>query len=148
LAEAPPAIGAERARALDELRTVVEVASLRAAAGEVAIADYLPELLLRRSARIANEIVLRIYGCLSPELARTPDLLVQHSFERGPTAAALPVHRNTLRDRIHRISELTGVDLDSVEGRGLARLAWPQRRDSTSRPRPVFANPRGVLRVD
>jgi aryl carrier-like protein len=53
---------------------------------------------------------------------------------RGRTAAALPVHRNTLRDRIHRISELTGVDLDSVEGRGMAWLAWLQRRHSTSCP--------------
>ncbi len=42
-------------------------------------------------------------------------------------AAALPVHRNTLRDRIARISELTGVDLDSAEGRALAWLAWRAR---------------------
>jgi DNA-binding PucR family transcriptional regulator len=40
----------------------------------------------------------------------------------------LPVHRNTLRDRIARISELTGVDLEATEGRGLAWLAWLARR--------------------
>jgi DNA-binding PucR family transcriptional regulator len=43
------------------------------------------------------------------------------------------VHRNTLRDRIARIAEITGLDLDSAEGRGLAWLAWLHRRDSTSR---------------
>ena len=44
-------------------------------------------------------------------------------------AAGLPVHRNTLRDRIARISELAGVDIERVEGRGLAWLAWLQRPD-------------------
>ncbi len=44
-------------------------------------------------------------------------------------ARGLPVHRNTLRDRIARISELTGVDLERGEGRGLAWLAWLQRPD-------------------
>jgi DNA-binding PucR family transcriptional regulator len=39
----------------------------------------------------------------------------------------LHVHRNTLRDRIVRISELTGIDLESAEGRGLAWLAWLAR---------------------
>jgi PucR C-terminal helix-turn-helix domain len=131
--EGPPLIGAERGRALDELRTVIEVAGLRGRAGEVRLGDYLPELLLRRSPRIAGQLAARMYRPLSPELTHTLDLLVEHSFERGATAAALPVHRNTLRDRINRISELTGVDLDSVEGRGLAWLAWLQRRDSTSR---------------
>ena len=61
------------------------------------------------------------------ELARTLDELIKNNFEKGRVAAALPVHRNTLRDRIARISELTGVDLDSAEGRGLAWLAWRAR---------------------
>jgi PucR C-terminal helix-turn-helix domain len=149
LVEGPPGIGVERGRALDDLCAVLEVASLRGAAGEVAIRDYLPQLLLRRSPRIGIQIAARIYGPLSPELARTLDLLVEHSFERARTAAALPVHRNTLRDRINRISELTGIDLDAAEGRGLAWLAWLQRQDSTSRRSgPVLVTPRSVLRVD
>ena len=133
LVSGSPAIGVERGRALDELCAVVEAASLRGATGEVMVADFLPELLLRRSPRIASQLVARIYGPLTPELERTLDLLVEHSFERGSTAAALPVHRNTLRDRINRISDLTGVDLDQAEGRGLAWLARLQRQDSTSR---------------
>jgi PucR family transcriptional regulator, purine catabolism regulatory protein len=61
------------------------------------------------------------------ELARTLDQLIKHNFEKGRVAAALPVHRNTLRDRIARIDELTGIDLETVEGRGLAWLAWLAR---------------------
>jgi PucR C-terminal helix-turn-helix domain len=132
IAQGPAAIRGERGRLLDQLRTAVDVALARGDSGEVAVSDYLPELLLRRSPGIANQISARVYGPLDaghPELARTLDLLVENSFERAPTAAALPVHRNTLRDRIFRISEITGVDLDGAYGRGIAWLAWLQRRD-------------------
>jgi hypothetical protein len=128
-AQGRPAIRVERGRGLEELRMAVEVAVARGATGEIALEDYLPELLLRRSPHVAGQIRRRVYGPLSEELAHTLDVLVEHSFERGSTAAALPVHRNTLRDRVARISEATGLDLDCAEGRGLAWLAWLQRRD-------------------
>jgi hypothetical protein len=137
IAHGPRAIGAERGQALEELREVVELAAGRGRSGEVGVDEYLPELLLRRSPRLASQIRARVYGALDgdhPELARTLDALVEHSFEKGTVAAALPVHRNTLRDRIARISEITGVDLERVEGRGLAWLAWLARRDWPSRP--------------
>jgi hypothetical protein len=121
------AVGVERARALDELCETVEVAVAAGTRGQVSPDDYLPQLVLRRSPRIAARIADRVYGPLTPELRATLDLLIEHHFERNRTAAALPVHRNTLRDRIHRISALTGVDLDSAPGRGLAWLAWLQR---------------------
>jgi hypothetical protein len=127
-----PAIRGERGRYLAELRTAVDVAIARGTSGEIRADDYFAEVLLRRSPRIAGQIRNRIYGPLSDELARTLDLLVQNSFERGATAAALPVHRNTLRDRVYRISEITGVDLNCAQGRGLAWLAWLERRDSTT----------------
>jgi hypothetical protein len=131
VAQTRAAIRGERGRYLAELRTAVDVAIARGATGEIRAEDYLAEVLLRRSPRIASQIKTRVYGPLNGELARTLDLLVQNSFERGATAAALPVHRNTLRDRIHRISEITGVDLNCAQGRGLAWLAWLERRDST-----------------
>jgi PucR C-terminal helix-turn-helix domain len=127
-AKAPPAIGPERGRLLNELRTAVEIAATKGQAGELSLRDYLPELLLRGSPHLAQRIVQTIYEPLTAELARTLDLLVEHGFERGATASALPVHRNTLRDRVNRISQLTGVELDSAEGRGLAWLAWLARR--------------------
>jgi hypothetical protein len=137
IAEGPPAIRGERGRSLEELRTLVEVALEHGHEGAVSLADYLPELLLRRSPRLAAAVRERVYGPLEPEhpeLARTLELLVEHNFERGRTAAALPVHRNTLRERINRISEITGVDLEHSEGQGLAWLAWLARRDAPVRP--------------
>jgi hypothetical protein len=134
LAHGPLVIRGERGRALEDLRVAVEIAIARGKVGEISVEDHLAELLLRRSPRIASRIRSRLYRPLPPELARTLDLLVEHNFDRGTTAAALPVHRNTLRDRIARISELTGVDLDSAHGRGLAWLAWLGRADSTSWP--------------
>jgi hypothetical protein len=133
IAQAPPAIGAERGRALEELRDVVELALAHGHAGEVEAAAYLPELLLRRSPRLAAQIRARVYSPLDgdhAELARTLDELIKYNFEKGRVAAALPVHRNTLRDRIARINELTGVDLKSAEGRGLAWLAFLARVSS------------------
>jgi hypothetical protein len=137
ITEGPPAIGGERGAAIDELREAVQIAAARGRHGIIGLADHLPEMLLTRSPRLASQIRARIYGPLDaahPELARTLDVLVEHSFEKGAAAAALPVHRNTLRDRIGRISEITGVDLERVEGRGLAWLAWLARRDWTSGP--------------
>ena len=112
----------------------MDVAVGRGQRGEIQAEDLFAEMLLRRSPRIAGQIKARVYGPLDEELTRTLDLLVQNGFERGSTAAALPVHRNTLRDRIHRISEIAGVDLNSAQGRGLAWLAWLERRDSGPEP--------------
>lgn len=133
IAASRPGIGAERGRVLADLRDAVEVALARGRCGEIAPEDYLADLLLARSPRIAGEITKLVYGPLSGQLAHTLDVLITHNFERGSTAAELPVHRNTLRDRIARITEVTGVDLDSAEGRGLAWLAWLHRSGSTSR---------------
>jgi PucR C-terminal helix-turn-helix domain len=130
IAQAPPAIGGERGHALEELRDVVALALARGDCGEIEAAAYLPELLLRRSPRIASQLQARVYSPLDgdhPELTRTLNELIKSNFEMGRVAAALPVHRNTLRDRIGRIEELTGLDLRSAEGRGLAWLAWLSR---------------------
>jgi PucR C-terminal helix-turn-helix domain len=127
-AQGSRAIRSERGRTLEDLRMAVEAASVRGDTGEITLEHFLPQLMLRRSPRTAGQIRDRVYGPLTPELAHTLDLLIEHDFERASTAAALPVHRNTLRDRINHISELTGVNLDRAEGRGLAWLAWLSRR--------------------
>lgn len=127
-AHGPPTVGVERAHALHELCDAIDVAVARGASGPISPDDYIAELLLRRSPRLAGQIVQRIYGPLNPQLAHTLDVLVEHNFERAQSAATLPVHRNTLRDRIHRISETIGVDIDSTYGRGLAWLAWLHQR--------------------
>jgi hypothetical protein len=120
----------ELREAFDELETVVDVAVRRGRSGAVEVEDHLPELLLRRSPRAAARLRARVYGQLvtrDPELARTLDTLIEHDFDRAATAAALPVHRNTLTNRIARIREVTGLDVDSTEGRGLLWLAWLAR---------------------
>ena len=98
--------------------------------GAVDIDDHLAELLLRKSPRLAARLRARVYGKLAasdPELVRTLDVLIEHDFDRGATAAALPVHRNTLSNRINRIRAVTGLDMDQAEGHGLVWLAWLDR---------------------
>ena len=118
--------------ALDELRTVVDLAAARGRSGEVQLDDHLPELLIRKSPRLAARLRARVYGRLEasdPELARTLDVLIEHDFDRGATAAALPVHRNTLGNRINRIRAITGLDIDRADGHGLVWLAWLDRAE-------------------
>ena len=127
----------ELLEAFDELRVVVDVAVARAGApAQVEVDDHLAELLLRRSPRLAARLRARVYDQLAahdPELTRTLDALIEHDFDRGATAAALPVHRNTLTNRLNRIHAITGLDVDSADGRGLLWLAWLERRGQSSR---------------
>jgi PucR C-terminal helix-turn-helix domain len=120
----------ELPEALDELEMTVDAAVRSGRSGAVDVDDHLPELLLRRSPRLAARLRSRVYaqlGARDPELTRTLDTLIEHDFDRGATAAALPVHRNTLTNRIARIRAITGLDVDSAEGRGLLWLGWLAR---------------------
>ena len=122
---------AELLEAFDELRVVVDVAVRNGRGGEIQPDDHVAELLLRRSPRLATRLRSRVYDQLAahdPELTRTLDALIEHDFDRGATATALPVHRNTLTNRINRIRAVTGLDVDSSDGRGLLWLAWLERR--------------------
>ncbi|HEU0023368.1 MAG TPA: helix-turn-helix domain-containing protein, partial [Thermoleophilaceae bacterium] len=130
VAEGPSTERPQLAEGLDDLRAVVEIAVREGRTGAVAIDDYLPELLLRRSPRLGARLRAHVYDRLTdrdPELARTLDTLIAHDFDRGATAAALPVHRNTLSNRLNRIRSITGLDVDRAEGRGLVWLAWLER---------------------
>jgi hypothetical protein len=121
--------------AFEELRTVAEVAVREGRAGAVEVDDHLAELLLRRSPRIASRLRARVFDQLTgydPELARTLDSLIEHDFDRGATAAALPVHRNTLTNRLRRITAITGLDIDRPDGRALVWLAWLERGGQSS----------------
>jgi len=127
---------AELLEAFDELRVVVDVAVRNGRTGELEPDDHLAELLLRRSPRLATRLRSRVYDQLAahdPELTRTLDALIEHDFDRGATASALPVHRNTLTNRLNRIRAVTGLDVDSSDGRGLLWLAWLERRGSSAR---------------
>lgn len=110
---------------LDELRMLVDVAQSHGRAGPADPAHHLPELLLRSAPRMAARIRHQVYGPLRrhPHLAHTLDAYIAHDFNQQRAAAELPVHRNTFRERLSRISELTGLDLERAEDRGTAWLA-------------------------
>ena len=122
--------GAQLSETLDELRQAAQLAVLGGQTGVTTVDDHLAPLLLHRSPRIADRLDARVYGRLSgePELARTLDVLMAHDFDRARTSAALPVHRNTLTNRLNRIAAITELDVDSADGRGLLWLAWLGRR--------------------
>jgi hypothetical protein len=127
---------AELLEAFDELRVVLDVAVRKGRTGEIEPDDHVAELLLRRSPRLATRLRSRVYDQLAaydPELTRTLDALIEHDFDRGATATALPVHRNTLTNRLNRIHAVTGLDVDSSDGRGLLWLAWLERSGQSSR---------------
>jgi hypothetical protein len=121
---------AQLSEALDELREAAQLAVLAGHSGVTTVDDHLAPLLLRRSPGLGARLNARVYGRLSgePELVRTLDALMAHDFDRARTAAALPVHRNTLTNRLSRLTEITGLDVASADGRGLLWLAWLGRR--------------------
>ena len=130
LAQGAAAERADLADTLDELRTAAQLAVVDGRSGRHdrgrpsgrAPAPALPAD--RRPARGAR--LRKAVG--EPELVRTLDALMAHDFDRARTSAALPVHRNTLTNRLNRIAAITELDVDSADGRGLLWLAWLGRR--------------------
>ncbi|GGN15652.1 PucR family transcriptional regulator [Streptomyces fuscichromogenes] len=133
---AEPATGdAGLADAVGNLHDLVALAGRAGRRGRIRPDDFLTELMLASSPRLAEDIVRRVLGRLDAEdpsgtLSLTLRCLAAHGFNRTSAAAALPAHRNTLLYRINRIEKLTGLDLDRHAHRELARLAvvW---RDTT-----------------
>lgn len=118
------------AEALDELCTFVEIAAARAHVGEVTLDDHQADVLLHLSPKVARRLATRVYGPIEaedPELARTLDSFVEHDFDHAKTAASLPVHRNTLTNRLNRIQAISGLHFGEAEGLALAWLAWLER---------------------
>lgn len=127
LCEATAEPSAGLAEAFADLRTAVALAAAAGERGRIDPDERLPDLLLARSPRLARRLERRVFGPLldasRTDLAETVELLAANGFERAATAAALPVHRNTLGQRIARIEELTGLDLDDPGDRGSVWLA-------------------------
>jgi len=117
---------------LEELTSLVTVAATYGLSGEVSLTDLLPETLLHYSPRVAQRLHASVYNTLPDGLVRTFNALVDHDFDRARTAAALPVHRNTLLHRISRIEVLTGLDLNSARG---CAEAWLARRQADANAR-------------
>jgi hypothetical protein len=112
---------------LDDLRMQITFAVQSGRTGVVSGRDFLPQLLLARSPEIAAELTRRVFdgldGTNNAELVITLRSLAANGFDKGATASALIVHRNTLLYRINRIERLTGLDLQSHADRELVYLA-------------------------
>jgi hypothetical protein len=125
--ETEPEERAGLGEALSDLRTVVGLAATAGERGRIDFDARIPDLLLTRSPRLAERVRRRVFGPLAdadrPDLVQTLELLAANGFERSATAAALPVHRNTLIQRVARIEQLTGLDLDDPDARGLVWVA-------------------------
>jgi hypothetical protein len=98
----------------EDVRAVAAMARQAALSGSLLVEDYLPQLLLARSPRIAERLEQRVYAPLAghnaDELTATLKTLAATNFDRAATAAALPVHRNTVLYRVNRIQKITGLD--------------------------------------
>lgn len=71
-------------------------------------------------------------------LLETTRAVLAHGGQRGPAAAALGIHRNTLRDRLRRVEQLTERSMDVADDR---TELWLALRVQESLPTPT-ASPR------
>ncbi|MEV6106723.1 helix-turn-helix domain-containing protein [Streptomyces sp. NPDC051940] len=62
------------------------------------------------------------------ELARTVEVFLDCAGQAGRAASELAIHRQTLYYRLRRVTELTGLDLDSGEDRLLLHMALKAAR--------------------
>jgi hypothetical protein len=128
LTEDPPTPRSRLAAAADGLRALAAIAAgTRHRGGRARVEDYLPELLLADSGEIADRIARRVFAPFeqgdTADLAETLRCLAANGFNSAATAAALPVHRNTLLYRVNRIEKLTGLSLGDQRDRTLVLLA-------------------------
>lgn len=108
---------------LDELATVVALGAAAGRSGRVAAEDFLIDLLLSQAPRARDRIVARVLGRLDAEQRATLRALVAADFDRTAAARALPVHRNTMLQRVQRIEAATGLDLRRITDQVLIVLA-------------------------
>jgi purine catabolism regulator len=69
-------------------------------------------------------------------LLTTLEVFLAHNSQAVPAAAALGVHRHTLRNRIRKVTELTGRNLDSPHDRTELWLALKAREIAQLGPQP------------
>jgi hypothetical protein len=116
---------------LGAVRRQLAVAQAEGSKGYVGGRRYLLEVMAARSTEVAERIERQVFGVLDGErrgeLAQTLEVLVEHDFDRGAAAAALPVHRNTMTYRLKRLQELTGLDLTANDDRLFAWVAVRRR---------------------
>ena len=71
-------------------------------------------------------------GSFGSELERTIEAFLSHNLRVDQTAAALFLHRSTLKYRLRRYQELTGMELKDVNH--IVGLWWALQRRRVDRP--------------
>jgi hypothetical protein len=105
------------------LRAALEAARAGGRQGRCAVTDFAPDVFLAAAPDLADAVGDRVVAALSPDLRATLEMLVATGFDRGATAEALGIHRNSLRYRTARISAVAGIDLGTLPGQVTAYLA-------------------------
>ena len=100
--ERSPLLEAFRAR-----RDVTDDSTIRAVLGPLSVSQTFEDGSSVAGLPVAERDVLRV----------TLRALFEHDGRRGPTAASLGIHRNTLRDRLSRIERLTDRSLVDPDDR-------------------------------
>lgn len=129
-----PTLRAELAGALEEVRLLVDLGRRLGRSGRIEAVEFLPELLLASSPRLAAQLRTRVLGPLeeygekrTPDLLETLEEFVDTGLDRRATAKVMHIHPNTLDYRLRRIVELTGLDMGRPQDLLLATLALKQR---------------------
>jgi PucR C-terminal helix-turn-helix domain len=134
---------AELAAALDDLRLLVDFATDTddEPPPHIDPGEYLPELLVRRSPALADQLRRRVLEPLAAPTARpSADLVatlaafVAADLDRRRAAARLHIHPNTLDHRLRRIQDLTGLRLARPRDLALVVLALSALRVDPATP--------------
>jgi hypothetical protein len=134
LAIGPPTPREELAEARQEVAVLAEHGRRMGLLGRLDVDDYLLEIILARSPRLAARLRQRVLEPLTAvdhgELGHTLEALVGCRFDRTATSSELHVHRNTLAYRLRRIEQITGLDLGSLRDRACLYVAIETDRDA------------------
>jgi PucR-like helix-turn-helix protein len=129
-----PAGRADLTEELDDMRVLVELGRRTERTGLLTADQFVPELLLARSPRLARLATRRALDAIeqytdprSADLMKTLRTFVESGLDRRRAAAQLHVHPNTLDYRLQRIAQLTGLELGRPDDLALVVLALKQR---------------------
>jgi DNA-binding PucR family transcriptional regulator len=124
LAVAEPVSGAMLAGAREDVLVLAEYARTAGLRGRIRAEDHPMEIIMGRLPLPAARLRDRVLGPLAdPELVRTLRTFVSLDYNHAATGEALHVHRNTVSYRLHRIEELTGLDLNRARDLACVYLA-------------------------
>lgn len=118
------------AGALADLTLLVDVGCRFGVAGLMAADEFPLQRLLLRSPRLAGLIedrVLEPLAATGTGLIETLEAMIANSMKRTAAAKALNLHPGTVDYRMHRVRELTGLDMSQPRDLALAVLALERR---------------------